>query len=462
MSDHEFEKQVRQKLNDLRLTPSPSAWENIEQGIRTPSRRRTPLYWLAVLLIGIAAGGYFYATHDNTQLHDKESEGGMAALPGQSSSNGKGEESLRTIPAQAENAKPDAAINAENLKQPNRVAEKTSVPGRLPRTKNIVQPGTIKTTANSRITKLLPASIADQPSKVQAVDGKNDITETKTLRYYSTLLSTSSPFIDPIDPATFQNNLIPVLLQSPISPAAPIIIPHKKWAFGITGGAGVSGLNNGDLFDLSKAMTADMSTPVTAAFAPSYTPYRIEPSFAYSAGITIKRELSKRFHITGGINYLQLNVKYKPGNQVYGSQAVNAAPLGQFVRNYFTLDQHKPSDYKNTYHFIEVPLMLHTRIIRSQALPVYWNTGISYSYLVNSNSKQFDGSTGVYYSNEKSLRNSQLAVATGFDFALFSKSKYPVWIGPTAKYNVTRLMKNDLPDNKRILSAGINAKVFLR
>ena len=61
MSDHEFEKQVRQKLDDLRLTPTPAAWDKIEQEIRENKRRRAPLFWLPLLLIGLGAGGYFIA-----------------------------------------------------------------------------------------------------------------------------------------------------------------------------------------------------------------------------------------------------------------------------------------------------------------------------------------------------------------------------------------------------------------
>ena len=60
MSDHEFEKQVRQKLDDLRLTPSAEAWENIEQGLHRGKRHREPLLWLPVLLILLGAAGYWW------------------------------------------------------------------------------------------------------------------------------------------------------------------------------------------------------------------------------------------------------------------------------------------------------------------------------------------------------------------------------------------------------------------
>ena len=46
MSGHEFEKQVRQKLNDLKMTPTAEAWENIEEKLRERKRRPVAIFWL--------------------------------------------------------------------------------------------------------------------------------------------------------------------------------------------------------------------------------------------------------------------------------------------------------------------------------------------------------------------------------------------------------------------------------
>ena len=79
MSGHEFEKQVRQKLNDLKMTPSTESWENIEERLRESKRRPVIFYWLPLLLIGLAAGGYLLFNNDNlndnqnTVLSDKNS-----------------------------------------------------------------------------------------------------------------------------------------------------------------------------------------------------------------------------------------------------------------------------------------------------------------------------------------------------------------------------------------------------
>lgn len=58
MSDHEFEKQVHQRLQDLKLRPSDGVWMEVERNIRQgKSRRRFMWWWMAALFVGLTAGG---------------------------------------------------------------------------------------------------------------------------------------------------------------------------------------------------------------------------------------------------------------------------------------------------------------------------------------------------------------------------------------------------------------------
>jgi hypothetical protein len=72
MSDHEFEKQVHQKLQELKLRPSDGVWMEVERNIRQgKNRRRFMWWWMAALFVGLTAGGfilynYTAQTHSNT------------------------------------------------------------------------------------------------------------------------------------------------------------------------------------------------------------------------------------------------------------------------------------------------------------------------------------------------------------------------------------------------------------
>ncbi len=60
MQKNEFEKQVQQKMEELKVHPSDSVWLNIEASIAKTKRRRRVWIFLPALLICLLCGGYFY------------------------------------------------------------------------------------------------------------------------------------------------------------------------------------------------------------------------------------------------------------------------------------------------------------------------------------------------------------------------------------------------------------------
>lgn len=59
MSDHDFEKQVQQKMEQLKLRPSDAVWTKVDKRIRKERRRRRVVLWLPLFLLCVVAGGYF-------------------------------------------------------------------------------------------------------------------------------------------------------------------------------------------------------------------------------------------------------------------------------------------------------------------------------------------------------------------------------------------------------------------
>lgn len=68
MSDHEFEKQVQQKMEQLKLRPSDAVWTKVDKRIRKERRRRRVVLWLPLFLLCVVAGGYFIFEN---QSHNK-------------------------------------------------------------------------------------------------------------------------------------------------------------------------------------------------------------------------------------------------------------------------------------------------------------------------------------------------------------------------------------------------------
>jgi hypothetical protein len=263
----------------------------------------------------------------------------------------------------------------------------------------------------------------------------------------------------------------PVLKTSGLQNATAALIPKtkkpadKKWSFAVTASAGVATVVEGNMLNFDKSMVEDVSfTPNFAPTpAPAYTPSSISPDFTYSAGLAAKYKLSKRFSLSAGVNYTQMNTRSKVGQQVNSSQVVNNGTRGYlYVASYYLVDYEHKSEYRNRYHFLEFPVSLHTRINRSEKLPVYWNAGVIVSRLLRSNSLHFDGTTGVYYKNDRLLNQTQAAVSTGFSFAVFNKRPTPVWIGPSLRYNISPILQKDLSANKHFATLGLDIKIFLK
>ena len=64
MSDHDFEKQVQQKLDELKLRPSDTVWMEVEKNIRTTKRRRR-LFWLWTPMLFICLSTSAYILYRN-------------------------------------------------------------------------------------------------------------------------------------------------------------------------------------------------------------------------------------------------------------------------------------------------------------------------------------------------------------------------------------------------------------
>lgn len=470
MSGHEFEKQVRQKLNDLKMTPSAQAWESIEEKLHERKRRPVAFYWLPLLLIGLAAGGYLLLNNEP-----------KIALPDNNS--------IRNVKVQP---KADDAVSPE---QQNDHPESLS-PGDIssidekdqPYVRNnnpvLVTPGNEGASGVKNVPQIKINSAAgvasenntqdpeEQNNLVSVSPGKDapgisvknfpQENQQNTPQRKKLSLKISDFPTGPVTSAStnsFNSNIIPVQHANKKS----LVNKINKWSYGLSGFAGVTAVNEGNILNYNNAQVEDVSAVPDFAPRQPYKPSSISPGFSFSAGAFVRRELSTRFSLSVGINYLQLNTHNKVGSEVNGSQIVNNGTRGYIlVANYFTVEQDKPSEYRNRYHFIELPVELHTKLNKSKKLPIHLNTGVAVSQLINSNSLHFDGTAGIYYRNDKLLNLTQVAARTGIAVGVLNKTTRPLWIGPSARYNISKILQKDVAGRKNFMSFGIDVKMFIK
>lgn len=469
MSDHKFEKQVRQKLSDLKLTPTPESWEKIENEIRERKRRAAPIFWLPLLLLGLGAGGYF--------ILKPSFKGSTLAV--------------NETPAVAKTDK--ITIPGEKIIAPQ---EKTTEP--VKNTEPVIIKETVPQIQNRNTDKRNTDKLNSSHSNVSGTVKKTSIPEEDDVAGNKEVPQNKQEDIEEdkgVDKEVAEEEKQapekPVAEVKPsikeTAPSQEIAKPaeqkkknkSKKWAFGVTAFAGVSTMNEGKFGNLSGAQVEDIAARQNFAAAPPNMPSnvfydpstpapvppppsKLYPGFSFSAGITAKRELSNRFSISAGLNYLQVNTVTKVGYKMNNQQIVNGPQGVNVVSLYYLPPQDYVNEYKNKYHFVELPVTLHTRINKSQKLPVYWNAGVSASALVGSTALHYDGARGVYYKDDALLNEFQGAVTTGFSFSLFNRSSKPLWIGPSVRYNISPALKKDVSASKNFMGLGLDMRWFLK
>src|ERR1700730_5977753 len=81
MDENKFEKEVREKMDQLGFDPSDTVWANVDKEINKDKKRRRPIFWLGfpVVLVFLAGGSYviFHKSSNNIiGINKKQTEVG--------------------------------------------------------------------------------------------------------------------------------------------------------------------------------------------------------------------------------------------------------------------------------------------------------------------------------------------------------------------------------------------------
>ncbi|RYY29589.1 MAG: hypothetical protein EOO04_07065 [Chitinophagaceae bacterium] len=519
MSDHDFERQVRQKMDELKFRPSNAVWQGVQERIRSERPRRRVVIWLPVLLALLGTGGYLFLnrdartntlsettkqlTTDKTNADDKNvtlktfdnnqpTSNIPSAVRDEAGQNHTGPRNEATPGAVGKTTLASLSDNSNTVSKKNNSKAAPVIKKPLTAlnssTTNIAENKRkqLVNGKNNRAGQDLAGRKNDKPDAVNnelisAITDKNqpvndklaDVATDSTFpRAGTTEVADSAAEeidVDKKDKTTGDS----AVAQS----AAPINTKAKKnklrtkieWGFAASGG--IAKLQEGKLGSLFHATNLADAPPVglqtsnNFLFAPNTsavarpTASVVKPGLAFSAGGYVKVPLSKRFSVSAGLMYSQMNNIIYVGNRVDSSRLVNSGAQVANVSRYYRPDHR--SRFSNRYHFVEIPVQLHTQLNKSTTTPLLWNVGVSFSQMIASDALLFDSGTGVYYKDDAQYRNTQLSFSTGFSIGVFSKSKTPLWIGPSVKYHTTPLFNNHFVGKKHLAAASIDLRFQL-
>jgi hypothetical protein len=461
MQENEFEKQVREKMEEFKIAPSSSVWDKVEQRIPKEKRHRRWIVFI-FLFAGFTVWGYliynnYYnsgaiknvvaknqndKTKNNLNDNKKNNEANTSNIISQESSAQKKPEEKNTTIADNKIYKNSFSVSAKEERQFDKSANenKVSTPAinlndELEKNETTIKGGTEKNSLPDTSNKSTTAFEAnEQPKDTLRRDILKDSTQT------ATLIKTNKK-------QSKQN-------------------PDKKWQFGITAFYGRS-----DVFE--NLFGIKLNTTPVPAFAnadqnavsgfprnPNTFSRGIKAKGAFSIGIAAKKDLSSKSSLTIGLQYSKFQTEIETGlmkdsSATFRYNNLNIAPIAN-LNTYYKPGTGYP--HKNSYSFIQIPVVYEHSLLKNKLLN--GNAGVSLSRLISSNALVYDEYNQAYYNNNDLFRRTQVTLLAGVN-TQFSLGKTSVHLGPQFQYGLTNLFKQNDYGSQHLFSWGLQANIFL-
>lgn len=344
---NEFEKQVQQKLNELRLTPTPPVWEKVEAQIRTKKDRRR-LFLLLPLLLALSGLLTWWWAGNRTNT-------------------------------------PASTVAAPEVKTARPPAIAIPVPSI-----------TDAAIGQAAVSYTYTAPIYDRTARTEISIDRPEIGHRSGFEYRSAVNPSA-----PADTLHATDTAAQKTIKKDTSASSTPILAAKKhaskWQISISGGAAISGMQKPA--GLAPQGTSDPALtnytprgPLLAPFVPPVTSAR-----SFSIGLQARRALLPRLSIGTGIGYDYFSTKVLAGRQVVGggSSQFLTNIFGTSVAYYNAPTEYEEHRYINSYHFISLPLLVDVQPLRR--LPLVAEAALSLRQLVYTDALQYDAGDNALY-----------------------------------------------------------------
>jgi hypothetical protein len=472
MEANNFEKQIQEKLAELKIQPSEKSWAGIESRIGKKDSRRKIFWFLLVGFFILACGGYLFLFNGKNARNDvfissknstksdlqkkenyqenlsdsiRQSAQIATEISAKQSSNKSNRNKNHSIKSAAV-LKPQKSIGPieKNKKEANEI--------------NFIdeQLGGIKISKEqSEETKALnsydletnevqdPVPVAGMTiqNPVETLSG-NEMTAIESQKKKQEEITAIKKDI-PLNENSDLNNIQKGVEIKKTSSSS------TNWEVGLSVSAAKAFIGEGiglGLFNPDKSNMAHDpefyynfpsimpgSSFGQASTGPATSP---ENSFGLIAGITLKKDISPKTSFVTGLNYKYYTNAILIGNRLSAGNYSSAGYL---------------SSYRNNVHFIELPALIQYRVNSNSKIPLNLSTGFTLSQLISSDAVQYK--SGFYERDNSLFNKTQFGITAGFSATFFKK----ISVGPFYNYGLNSLAKEGLYGKKHLNFLGIKA-----
>jgi hypothetical protein len=485
MPVNEFEKQVQQRMEELKLTPSAEVWMEVEKRIRKEKKRRRILFWwlLPGLLLG---GGLLY-------FNIGEKPAKTAALQQRPIEKIQHPDENKVLSPEAMAPdKPgynsgqvvDDKTNAENDSKKNSIVPITAIrPG--PRANTAVTKPVYTRKMNSKKYPY-PMEAKNNPvitdenktmEPVPAVTVINDRTKTDSTHEAVTItdklpapvrdVTAFSKDSSATAATTVPEDSTKTETTNEEKPLTGSATKKKKWNYGAGVQAGSSNTRTGGIF--GGGMASYDATPLTTSGGGTYTgpPVYIDaPRRGSSWGLQFfaQKDLSSRLSFRASLQYDYFSSRIRTGNRVDSARQVNNSISDNLtVRSFYGPPGSGGSSrsYTNRYHFAGLSATISWNIIKTKTFSLAWENSVGLSRLLSTNALHYDRNLQVYYGDFEPFRKTQFFLGSGLAIPLLNREKLRVSFHPFVQYAPGDLLKENNGPRSHFVNYGAGLKFLL-
>ncbi len=502
MQENEFEKEVQQKLDGLKVKPSEQVWQHVAGAIvkRKTDRR---IFAIVLLCLLIAAGGIFLLNDtarqhkynsliiaDNTDLKNSKetpsynNDPSKQIVDRQKKSVAKNVDLVLSLSTTSKDGQVLKIQNKENeFSQPLKSAKiisakpfKTVAEDIIPdkeETLNHSKKGSYKTNRKISTSIKIPLSADSVDERITSGEANKKNTSEKIFPLND--MKINGPFLNPYSKIGVEikaNNLLAIQAKnysvenSPIKKVTPLQQKYQ-WKIGLNFSVGASSTQNSYLGivgsgngNASDAYTSTGQVPGCTNCANNgvyYRPSAIKSAAGLVLGIFVQKNISPKTAFSIGLNFKMYNSVMMTGSRVDSAAIVNNNNSYLSQSNFFYRTGIN-NRYKNHFHFLEIPLALNIKLGKQNKHPLYLNTGISIARLIATNALQFDTASAKYYSNNSLFNKTQFGISAGLLFSLSGSAKNPFLVGPDIHFSLNRMAATGLYQSSKYSYFGIQVK----
>lgn len=469
MPESEFDKQVQEELQGLRLRPSAAVWENVEKELRRKKRRRVAiLFWLVAAIGLLGYSGYRFTQKQETILAANPVPSATLPeqqLPATSSTNSLIATDKQPVESNLPNGtlqNTDRAVNSntdrntestlstQSTTDNDRTAgKKSTIKDNALSDKNAPRSAKGKQHGGAAKKRSLKGSSTDPQAGV--VNGKSKKQKPQrspvkkdTPAEEGSLTGTNGSAKDPATAVVTNNETNPVTSVTTLNEntelnkdsalaqaekkdtvaevKAPVVkkqgkTPKVKWALDLAVGA------SGPIKSPFLLGTGRDNLDMNYSAAPSnqggiWVPVQPPGNFGqvYSPRSDIKPGPSARIGVLAEFPVSKrssistgLQYQYQSNNIRIGYYKDTSIVFNNYASQMVSVravyQGSQQKTFTNRYHYLQVPFNFHWQMNTSKKLPIMLNTGLTAGYLLSSNGLVYDSLQGGIYYHDKNAFN---------------------------------------------------------